>query len=146
MTVRLPPLRERGDDVVPLAEAFLQQCARDANMPPPTVSPALAAALRARSWPGNVRQLKNEMVRAWALAGGGEIRPELLTPPDPEVAASDAVGLPPGHDLVAIERWAIERALAAAQGNKAEAARLLGIGRRTLYDKLGPAAGGPPAS
>jgi serine/threonine-protein kinase PknK len=134
VTVRLPPLRERPEDVVPLAELFLAACAREKNAPPPAVGPALAAALRARPWPGNVRQLRNEMQRLWALAGGGDLRPELLSPAEalPAAAAGDL----PGLDLAAVEHWAIQRALTAAGGNKAEAARLLGIGRRTLYDKL----------
>ena len=144
VTVQLPPLRERPDDIVPIAEHFLQQCAREANLPVPAIAPALAAALRSRAWPGNVRQLRNEMQRAFALAAGSEIRAELLSPADPAPGPSgrSEAALPAGYELVAIERWAIERALAAAQGNKAEAARLLGIGRRTLYDKLGP----PPAA
>jgi two-component system response regulator AtoC len=137
VTVQLPPLRQRPEDIVPLAEQFLAACAREQGAPPPAIAPALAAALRARRWPGNVRQLRNEMQRLWALARGGELRPEMLTPaepgPDPALAGG---ALPPGLELAAVEAWAIQRALAAAGGNKAEAARLLGIGRRTLYDKL----------
>jgi serine/threonine-protein kinase PknK len=136
VTVQLPALRQRLDDVVPLAEHFLAQCAREQGLPPPVVEPSLAAALKSRPWPGNVRQLRNEMQRLWALAGPGGLRAEMLTPPEPVVA--DGGPVPPSLELAAIERWAIERALLAAGGNKAEAARLLGIGRRTLYDKLGP--------
>jgi DNA-binding NtrC family response regulator len=139
VTVQLPPLRERAVDIVPLAEHFLQQAARERGMPQPSVSPAIAVALRSRSWPGNLRQLRNEMQRLWALAAGGDLRPELLSPPEPAVDtnASRSTGAAPAAlDLASLERWAIERALAAANGNKAEAARLLGIGRRTLYDKL----------
>jgi DNA-binding NtrC family response regulator len=141
VTVQLPPLRERLEDIVPLAEHFLAQAARERSLPPPVVGPALAAALRARPWPGNLRQLRNEMQRLWAMAQGGELRAELLTPA--ETALSPAVSAPTGYDLASVERWAIDRALQAAAGNKAEAARLLGIGRRTLYDKLaGPNDGG----
>jgi len=137
VTVNLPPLRERIDDVVPLAEHFLAACAREQGLPAPAVAGVLASALRARPWPGNVRQLRNEMQRLWALCGR-ELRAEALSPPDPEPAASQAGSQPPATlDLAALERWAIERAMLAAGGNKAEAARLLGIGRRTLYDRLG---------
>lgn len=133
VTVHLPPLRERAVDIVPLAAHFLAHLAEQAGAPAPVLDADLAAALRARRWPGNVRQLRNEMQRLWVLAAGGALRAELLSPAEPAAAAGD---LPPGLDLQAIERWAIDRALAAAGGNKAEAARLLGIGRRTLYAKL----------
>ncbi len=134
VTVHLPPLRERLPDIVPLAQHFLGQIAREHGAAAPAIGVELAAALRSRSWPGNLRQLRNEMQRLWALAAGGELRAEGLSPPDPEGSA--AAGMPQGLDLASIEQWAIERALAAARGNKAEAARLLGIGRRTLYGKL----------
>jgi DNA-binding NtrC family response regulator len=143
VTVRLPPLRERPEDVEPLAQHFLAQCAREQGLPAPPVGAALAAALRSRPWPGNVRQLRNEMQRLWALARGGELRAELLSPPD-AVGLATGAGAPDAFDLAAVERWAIDRAIAAAAGNKAEAARLLGIGRRTLYDKLA-VRGEPPA-
>ena len=143
VTVHLPPLRERVADVVPLAEHFLAQLASDAGLPPRQLGPELAAALRARSWPGNLRQLRNEMQRLCALAGAGELRADQLSP---EVLAVPAPpgGMPATLDLVELERWAIERALLATKGNKAEAARLLGIGRRTLYGKLGDKRGDEP--
>jgi DNA-binding NtrC family response regulator len=139
VTVHLPPLRERPSDIAPLAEHFLAVAAREQGLPPPTLPTDLAAALRSRSWPGNVRQLKNEMQRLWALAAGGPLGPALLSPPDPELFAGPA---PESLQLVQLEQWAIERALVVAKGNKSEAARLLGIGRRTLYSKLGTP---PPA-
>ncbi|MBL9078329.1 MAG: sigma 54-interacting transcriptional regulator [Planctomycetes bacterium] len=135
VTVHLPPLRERIEDVVPLAEHVLAAIAHEHGAPPPAVTAELTAALRARPWPGNVRQLKNELQRLWALAAGGPLSPALLSPAEPAAPA----GPPPATlDLAQLERWAIDRALAAANGNKAEAARLLGIGRRTLYSKLDP--------
>jgi DNA-binding NtrC family response regulator len=133
--VQMPPLRERIDDVVPLAEHFLRQIAAERGAPPPALPAATAAALRARPWPGNLRQLRNEMQRLVAMAGAGELSAELLSPAEP-AASVPAAGVPATFELAAIERWAVERALAAAKGNKAEAARLLGIGRRTLYGKL----------
>jgi serine/threonine-protein kinase PknK len=136
VTVHLPPLRDRSQDVVALAEHFLAQIAREQALPPRSISPELAAALRARSWPGNLRQLRNEMQRLCALVGMEELRADLLTP-EPPLAALPTEVYPSTFDLASIERWAIERALIAAKGNKAEAARLLGIGRRTLYDRLG---------
>ena len=138
--VRLPPLRERRTDVAPLAEHFLQRLAGAGGVPK-RLSPELLAALRARSWPGNLRQLENELQRLVALAGADELRVDQLTPE--EVArADDQAGLP-GLDLASVERWAIQRALEAAGGNKAEAARLLGISRGTLYGRLERPAGPP---
>jgi len=139
VTVHLPPLRERPSDIAPLAEHFLAAAAREQGRPPPALGADLAAALRSRSWPGNVRQLKNEMQRLWALAAGGPLASALLSPPDPELFTGTA---PESLQLVRLEQWAIERALLVARGNKSEAARLLGIGRRTLYSKLGTP---PPA-
>jgi two-component system NtrC family response regulator len=94
-----------------------------------------------------VRELRNEMQRTFALAAGGELRPELLSPALPAVATTVGGDGPVGFELAAVERWAIQRALAQSGGNKAEAARLLGIGRRTLYDKLADGSGkaAPPA-
>ncbi|MCB9876073.1 MAG: sigma-54-dependent Fis family transcriptional regulator [Planctomycetes bacterium] len=137
VTVHLPPLRERGDDVLAIAASVLAQLAEQRGVAPVALDAAMAQALCANPWPGNVRQLRNELQRVWALADGGPLRPELLTPPSSSVpgAPVDAAGAPP-LCLADLERWAIERALERAGGNKAEAARLLGIGRRTLYDKL----------
>ena len=72
---------------------------------------------------------------------GGPLRSEMLSPAEPDAAAVLAPGT---LDLASLERWAIDRAMAAANGNKAEAARLLGIGRRTLYDKLAERPGETP--
>lgn len=141
VTVHLPPLRERGADLELLVGHFLQQIAAASRQAAPACSAELLAALRARSWPGNVRQLRNELQRLCALAAGAALRAEWLSP---EVAVGGgapavpgAVAPPATFDLGALEQWAIGQALAATGGNKAEAARLLGIGRRTLYGKLG---------
>lgn len=133
VTVHLPPLRERADDFVLLTERFVQQFARESDLPAPELPPEFVAALRARSWPGNVRQLRNELQRVWALADGGPFQAQWLSPPGATEGAQ-ASGVP--TSLAELELWAIDRALEQAAGNKAEAARLLGIGRRTLYDKL----------
>jgi transcriptional regulator with GAF, ATPase, and Fis domain len=132
VTVHLPPLRERGEDLVALTRSFVDGFAREQGVPAPDLHDDFLAALRARSWPGNVRQLRNELQRVWALGDGGPLRPEWLTPE--EAGPGPADGVP--TDLAGLEQWAIDRALEQAGGNKAEAARLLGIGRRTLYDKL----------
>lgn len=131
VTVHLPPLRERENDIDELARHLVQGLANEHGRPAPELGAEFLAALRARPWPGNVRQLKNELQRVFALADAGELRADQLSPPE-QGSFSDAAPL----ELAQLEQWAIERALQRANGNKAEAARLLGIGRRTLYDKL----------
>jgi DNA-binding NtrC family response regulator len=145
--VDLPPLRERGDDVLQLADLFLSR-----HRPPPR--PRLAAAtrdrLRAHSWPGNVRELENVLRLAAALAGGGIILPEHLelprasesAPPADTAAASHRSGesgaMTPAaagsyHQQVeSLRRQLVVEAIAAAAGNHAEAARRLGISRQAL--------------
>lgn len=117
VTVQLPPLRDRLEDLVALAEHFLAQIARDSARPVRRVTPELAAALRVRSWPGNLRQLRNEMQRLCAMAGDAELRADLLSPEELPSAQAPS-GMPAGFDLAAVERWAIERAMKAAKGNK----------------------------
>ena len=131
VSVHLPPLRERGDDLLLLARSFLSEWADERGVAAPVLPAEFVQALRARWWPGNVRELRNELQKVWALGRGAELRPEWLTP-EAEGAAAGEVP----RDLASLEQWAIERALERAGGNKAEAARALGIGRRTLYDKL----------
>ena len=131
VTIEVPPLRARGEDIPLLVAHFLQEAASAAGRAPRAVSAACLEALRRRQWPGNVRQLRNELLRLDALVVGDVIEPELLSPPSPVPAAADTL------DLATLERRTIAEALRRSGGNKAEAARLLGISRRSLYDRLG---------
>ena len=109
-----------------------REAAAAAGREPRRLTPACLEALRRRTWPGNVRQLRNEVLRLDALAGGSEIDAGLLPPEE----------VPPKQEtfnLEALEKRAIAAALRQTGGNKAEAARLLGISRRSLYNKLGEA-------
>ncbi len=132
----LPPPRERLGDVLPLAEHFLRLIGGGA---PKRLSAAAARLLLAHGWPGNVRELRNAMERAALLSHGAFIEPEHI---GLQAAASSASGLDidwtgPMADAVArVEREMIARALAAAAGNRAEAARRLGLSRQQLYRKL----------
>ncbi|MEZ4249320.1 MAG: sigma-54 dependent transcriptional regulator [Polyangiales bacterium] len=130
--VRLPALRERPRDVIPLANLLLGELARELGRPVPKLSDPAAAALRARTWPGNVRELRNAMERAVVLLDGGdEVREEHLWL-DEATRRDDGL-----HGTLAdLERRAIEAALARHDGNRRRAAEELGIGERTLYDKL----------
>ena len=130
VTIEVPALRDRLSDVPMLVERFLADAAA-AGRAPRQITNACLEALRRRIWPGNVRQLRNEVLRLDALARGTVIDVDLLTPEAPA---------PAGHEtfnLETLERRAITDALQRTNGNKAEAARLLGISRRSLYNKLG---------
>ncbi|MBC8422605.1 sigma-54-dependent Fis family transcriptional regulator [bacterium] len=131
--VDVPPLRERLDDVETLALHFLGGFGRDAA----ALSSVVIERLRGYGWPGNVRELRNVIERAHILAGPGELLPEHvmldLRPGGGAQAAAD-----PGGDLNLAdhERRLIRAALQRAEGNKSQAATLLGITRRTLYSRL----------
>jgi two-component system, NtrC family, response regulator HydG len=131
--VQLPPLRDRREDIPPLAVRFL--AAR--GLPPEKLSRAARDRLQEHAWPGNVRELENTLERALILAGEAEIRPEHVQAPAGlrgRTRAADV--LSDGFDLDAFERELIFAALERAGGNKAAAARMLGITRRRLYSRL----------
>ncbi len=130
--IRVPPLRDRPEDVLPIAERFL--AARGAA--PDRLSRAARERLSAGAWPGNVRELENALERALILAGEGEILAEHLAAPAQARARGAGDVLVEGFDLDAFERDLVLAALERAGGNKAAAARLLGITRRRLYSRL----------
>ncbi len=129
--VRVPPLAERPADVLPLARELLRRVGQELGRPGLCLDEEAAEQLRASAWPGNVRQLRNALERAAILADGPEIRREHLWS-DPTLAGAVAAPV----TLAALERQAIERTLAACGGNRKAAAQQLGIGERTLYEKL----------
>jgi two-component system response regulator HydG len=130
--LRVPPMRERPDEIPALVRAFATRAARRFGVPVPRVEADTLARLAARPWPGNVRELENAVEMMVALGDGQRLELGLL---DDVVEAPPATG-----DLRsrvdAYERSLVEAALAAAGGNRTEAARELGIGRVTLYEKL----------
>ncbi len=132
VSVAIPPLRERRADLPELVDAFLAAAANArGGGGVRRATPELLDALARRSWPGNLRELRNVVLRLDALTEGDEIGPAFLEPEGAAVG-SDL----PTLDLAALEQAAIDEALRCADGNKAEAARLLGISRRSLYDRL----------
>jgi NtrC-family two-component system response regulator AlgB len=131
--VAVPPLRERTDDILPLARSFLAFFARTARRPAPDLSPAAEKALVAYPWPGNVRELRNALERALILSPGQVLEPESF----PErIAAQVAKVAHLGGDFTAeeVEREHILRVLARAPTLE-EAARILGIDASTLWRK-----------
>jgi two-component system response regulator AtoC len=132
--IRMPPLRERRNDLLPLAAALLRSAAAELGRPNLTLSDEARQMLASAELRGNIRELKNILERAAILAEGGIVRAEhvwLDTSPDVTPASTPSAGT-----LEAAERSAIERALAETQGNRRKAAERLGIGLRTLYEKL----------
>ncbi len=141
--IRLPPLRERRSDILPLAEHFLASCASRNGMQTAGLTEEAVLVLQGYSFSGNVRELKHLMERAAVQAGGRAITAEVLheqltseTPERGRSSLSDLLRLPFHESVAAWERRLLSNALEAAKGNKAEAARSLGIQRRLLYDKL----------
>ena len=131
--VRLPPLRERPRDILPLAGRLLARSAAAIGRPRLVLSPGAQRRIVAAPWPGNVRELANVLERAAILSDGDEIREEHLELGEAPAPAAGGNG---AATLDEIERAAIESALAAVGGNRKAAADRLGIGLRTLYDKL----------
>ena len=141
--IALPPLRERPEDLLLLAEAFREEIGRSVGRPSAGLSKDARDRLLAHSWPGNVRELRNAIERAVILCEGGLITGDhlpiaLAAPAARATAAAPAPqGLtPPGMSLDAVERDLIKKAMAQANNNKSEAARLLGLARGQLYSRL----------
>ena len=135
--IALPPLRERKEDILPLAEAFVEEIGKTVGRPCAGISKQARDVLLSYSWPGNVRELRNAIERAIILCEGGLITAEHLPAPRPgngKTAASPAPA--PNQSLGDVERSLVENALKEARNNKALAARLLGITRSQLYSRI----------
>ena len=135
ISVHLPPLRERREDIMPLANSFMKRFVAQANRPISGFSPEAAERLTGFDWPGNVRQLQNEIQRAVLLCESTEIDSTDLsiTTVKPE---SDQTQDTNFTLLEGVERNAIVQMLKETGGNKLETAKRLGIGRQTLYNKI----------
>ncbi len=132
VTLRIPPLRERRDDIDLIARYFLEKWARSCGRPPLRFSKETLQQLRNHPWPGNVRELENEIERAVALSYGEIIMPaDLSEPLQQRHVASNGGGV-----LKQSERSLIEQALRNANGNKTQAAEQLGMSREGLRKKL----------
>jgi DNA-binding NtrC family response regulator len=141
MVLTVPPLRERGDDVVLLARHFLRRAAARAGVPAPVLGKDAERALLGYGWPGNVRELENEMGRLLVMGETGRIQrgqlaPALLEPPARGAASLRAA-------VLDFEREHITRALLLQGGNRARTACLLGLTRQALVAKIGRLGIGP---
>jgi len=144
--LKLPPLRERRDDILPLADTFTADIGRSLGVPPAGISLEARQALVEYHWPGNVRELRNILERAAILAEGGLIVSEhLALVPRSEAAktsapaatgSADGSGSSTLSDLSSVERTMIQRALEEARFNKSVAAKKLGLTRAQLYTRL----------
>lgn len=154
--IHIPPLRERTDEIMPLAEHFLSLFCNEFQRPVAHLSAPAAEMLIHYVWPGNVRQLRNAVERALMITEGDEIPATAFDLPPPSLNGVASSGMPASylrppsrrisaphrlHDvrsraLQEVERAQIVRALEAAKGSRSRAAALLGLSRSTLYDKL----------
>ncbi|MEX2155687.1 MAG: sigma-54 dependent transcriptional regulator [Gemmatimonadales bacterium] len=139
VSLHLPPLRERGEDVLHLANAFLDKLAAQYALPRPPLDPDTRRALLAHPWPGNVRELRNAIERALLLSPPGTLALGDLA--RGVRAAESAAALPFPAPLDDIVRAAARAMLEATGGNRSEAARRLGISRSRLQRLLGGEAG-----
>ena len=148
--ITIPPLRERGEDVLLLAEHFLERFKREFRKPELSLGEGAYARLRTHSWPGNVRELQNAIERAAILANGAEIGPEILQIPSARPTPAE---LPEGmleeqflwdgpleevsqRAVAHVERFKIQAALREAKWNKTRAAEKLGVSYKTLLTKI----------
>jgi DNA-binding NtrC family response regulator len=151
VTIEIPPLRERREDIPALAEAFARQAAERYNLPPRRISPSALRRLIEHDWPGNVRELRNTIERAAVLAEGDELREQDLpdsfrerpgTKPAPEASKDEpgALSVPFTNDFREdrreFERRYIARCLEESGGNVTRAASALGMHRQSLQHKL----------
>jgi transcriptional regulator with PAS, ATPase and Fis domain len=148
--IHIAPLRERAEDILPLAEVFLEELGKTMGRPAAGISRDAREWLLAYAWPGNVRELRNAIERAILLCDGGLITrdhlPAVVTRPESNGggnggrsngANGNHGSIPPdGIDLEAMERGFVEKALGQTRGNKTRAARLLRLTRAQLYSRL----------
>jgi DNA-binding NtrC family response regulator len=149
ITIHVPPLRERMEDIQLLTDHFLKMYAEKYSRPIDGVSQAAYQRLFSHLWPGNVRELQNVLERAVLLAKSNLIEPVDLPFDDgsgPDIKTSgSAWDVPPNMTLEEIEKFVIERTLQRTGGNKQKAANLLGIYRPRLYSKIRKYGIGPDA-
>jgi len=139
VTLEIPPLRDRSEDILPLSRFFLEKFCRDAKRKPLTISPDAEKRLQMHNWPGNVRELRNLMERIAFLAAGDRVEVDdlafILSPKRNAFEdLADGVGL--GEATASFQVEYIKRAVKRMQGNMSDAAEFLGLHRSNLYRKM----------
>ena len=136
VTLRLPPLRERREDIRPLADRFIAQACEAHGRAIAAVEPEVYAALEAYEWPGNVRQLRNVLEAAVVMATHPTLRAADLRLSEPRRSAAEKWSLPEGWTLADVEKEALLQTLRRHEGNRTLAAERLGVSRRTIQRKI----------
>ena len=144
VSVHLPPLSERRDDIIPLSDHFRKSCAKRHGKTVKGISSDASRKLLEFGWPGNVRQLQN-IIDNMVIFDLDEVLGVDDLPDDPFDVQTGTAGEPSGDQgplgligkpMTEIEKWAIQQTLQLAGGNREETAKMLGIGARTLYRKI----------
>jgi Nif-specific regulatory protein len=139
VTLELPPLRARGDDVMLLAEHFLREFSKRAGRRVPKFSAAARKRLESHTWPGNVRELRNLMERLAYLTTGDRIEAEdlaFILSPSAGTPAAIGAGLNLNDATHEFQRKHVQQAIDTARGNVSQAAKNLGVHRSNLYRKM----------
>lgn len=138
--LHIPALRERKEDILPLAKRFLEQYARQYGRQVQAFSPEAARRLLEHPWYGNIRELQHTVEKAVILSDSDELRGDMLqltsTTSGPEPVVGNAETEVPFHTLDEMERSMVKRAIDQCEGNLSQAAAMLGITRQTLYNKM----------
>jgi len=133
VTISVPPLRQRGGDILLLAHRFAAKCAEELGRPAPRFSAGVLRVLKSHRWPGNVRELENT-VRGLVVMADGDLIDVPDLPPSMRFSAGKGAGL--NRTLAEVEAEHIRNVLASVGGNRTKAAAILGISRRTVQEKL----------
>ncbi len=140
INIKVPPLRDRKDDIPMLAENFIKRIAEKNSLPVKKISPSLMEKMISRSWPGNVRELENCIERLMVISQGDKLDENFLAAETPGNGAapenSCASNIGESYDLIEIEKKVLEEALEKADWNKSKAARMLNIDRKALYNRI----------
>ena len=145
--LRMPPLRERAEDVPPLLAHFIRVFSQENGVPPLTIEPGALRTLQAYAWPGNIRELRNFCENAVVLRRGGslteyDLEPKFRgeTPPAAAAEPGGGAGAPPppagSLSVEENEKRLLREALLKSRGNRTKAAELMGVSRRTLHRKI----------